>query len=207
MLRYSQLHAARLQPDPTDGSPRSTLSDTSGSQTTSSTLSALMPSSSLRVVRPEEAPAALFSPANLEIGDLSRSEVWWRDQYHTIKARGYRLRPRYHPRWKPSWQRSGKDSGETEDGQHCRVRVVRSTPPLLTNRLSHMPRWTRHVAAVLLMVIRSYSGNSLPSRHQMSYSFSECSLLLDSEIQTTIACRCSTKLTYPRMDIAVKNYW
>jgi hypothetical protein len=205
MLRYSQLHGARLQPDPTNGSP---LSNTSGSQTTSSTLSALMPSSSLRVVRPEEAPPVLFSPANLEIGDLSRSEVWWRDQYYAIKARGYRLRPRYHPRWQPSWQRSGKDSGETEDGQHCRVRVVRSTPPPLTDRLSHMPRWTRHVAAVLLMVNRSYSGNSFLSRHQMSYSFFECSPLLDSEmIQTTIAYRCSTKLTYPRMDITVENYW
>ena len=114
-----------------------------GSQTTSSTLSDLVPNSILRVMYPEgpslpntrgprrqrrtqerhEAPD-LFSRARLEIGDLSRSEAWWRDRYYSITDGGYRLRHRYHPRWKPSWIRSGKDSCETEDGQHCQVRVV-----------------------------------------------------------------------------------
>jgi len=119
-----------------------------GSQTTSSTLSDLVPNSILRVMHLEgrtnregpslpntrgprrqrptqerhEAPG-LFSPPRLETGDLSRSEAWWRDRYYSITDGGYRLRHRYHPRWKPSWIRSGKDSCETEDGQHCQVRV------------------------------------------------------------------------------------
>jgi len=60
----------------------------------------------------------------LVVGDLSRSEAWWRDRYYSIKNCGYRLRPRYHPKWEPSWIRSGKASCETEDGQNCQVRVV-----------------------------------------------------------------------------------
>ena len=198
MLRHSQLQG--LQCDPVDGSPLS-----HGSQTTSSTLSDLVPSSNLRVVRPEAAPQALFSPATLENGDISRSELWWRDRYYAIKAAGYKLRPRYHPRWQPSWKRSGKDSREAEDAQLCQVRAVRSTPPFLTDHLSHMLRSTRHVPP---MVDRSYSGNSFPSRHQMSYSFFEFSPLLDSEmIPTTIAYRCLTSSTYPRTNIMVENYW
>lgn len=142
MPRNSQLLA--LQYSPQDISHYSY-----GSHTTSSTLSDLVPSSILRVMYPEggidregsslpntrgprrqrrpqerrEAPA-LFLPTSLEIGDLSRSETWWRDRYYSIGEGGYRLRHRYHPRWKPSWFRSGKASCEAEDGQHCQVRDV-----------------------------------------------------------------------------------
>ena len=119
------------------------------SQTTSSTVSGLVPNSNLRPPGPggnvchgssslpntrgprrqgrsrerHEAPA-LLSPTSLEMGDLSWSETWWRDRYDPIKKCGYRLRPRYHPKWVPSWIRSGKACCETEDGQNCQVRVV-----------------------------------------------------------------------------------
>jgi len=142
MLRHPHLLA--LQCSPPDISPHS-----HDSQTTSSTLSGLVPTSNLRPLGPgggigrgssslpntrgprgrrrtqetHEAPA-LFSPTSLEMGDLSRSEAWWRDWYSSVKNCGYRLRPRYHPKWEPSWMRSGKASGETEDGQNCQVRVV-----------------------------------------------------------------------------------
>lgn len=118
MLRFSQLQGLELPSDPVDGSP---LSYTT--QTTSSTLSDLMPNSNLRVMHLEDAPQALFSPASLEFGDLSGYEVWWRDRYRAIKVGGYRLRRRYHPRWKPSWIESGKHSCEAEDGQHFQVRL------------------------------------------------------------------------------------
>ena len=143
MLRHPQVLA--LQCNPANTSPHS-----HGSQTTSSTLSDLIPSSKRRLISPEirvdhessslsnprgprkrrptqerhEAPT-LFTPASLEMGDISRSEAWWRDRYYSIRDSGYKLRPRYHPGWEPSWIRSGKDSRETEDGQNCQVRVVR----------------------------------------------------------------------------------
>ena len=217
MLRHSQLQ--RLQGNPTAGSPLSC-----DSQTTSSTLSDLIPSSNLRVVcphpqdgisrehaslptahRPRErtrTPAsyevpALSTPASLEIGDLSRSEVWWRDRYNDIKSSGYTLRPRYHPRWQPSWRLSGKDSCEAEDGQHCQVRVIRSTLPFLNAPRSHMPQLTRRVST---MVDRSCSRNIYPKRRLTSYLSFECSLLPDSGmIPIIIAYRCSMKLTYPPM--------
>ena len=52
-----------------------------------------------------------------EIGDLFRTEMWWRDHYRDLEAHGYRLRPRYHPDWQPSWKRTGKDFFDVEDGQ------------------------------------------------------------------------------------------
>jgi hypothetical protein len=52
-----------------------------------------------------------------KIGSLLSSEIWWRDRYHDIEARGYRLRARYHPDWKPSWEGSGRDFFTAEDGQ------------------------------------------------------------------------------------------
>ena len=59
-----------------------------------------------------------------EIGTLFDSELWWRDHYREIEARGYMLRPRYHPNWRPSWKRSGKDFFAAEDGQPTLVSVV-----------------------------------------------------------------------------------
>jgi len=120
MLRLSQLQGLWVQSDPVDGSPHSY---TSGSQSTSSTPSDLMPTSNRRVMRPEDSPQALLSPPSLYIGDLPGHEVWWRDWYRAIKASGYELRPRYHPRWQPSWIQSGKNSSETEDGQLSQVRL------------------------------------------------------------------------------------
>jgi hypothetical protein len=120
MQRFPQLQGLGVQSDRVDGSPHSYLS---GSQSTSSTPSDLMPTSSRRVMRPEDSPQTLLSPPSLHIGDLSGHEVWWRDWYRPIKASGYRLRPRYHPRWQPSWIQSGKDLSETEDGQLCQVRL------------------------------------------------------------------------------------
>lgn len=142
MLRHHQVRA--LQCNPPNTSPLS-----HASQTTSSTLSDLIPSSKRRLMSPDvrvdhessslpntrgprkrrrtqerhEAPT-LFTPASLEIGDISRSEAWWRDRYYSIRDSGYELRPRYHPQWEPSWIRSGKDPREAEDGQNCQVRVV-----------------------------------------------------------------------------------
>jgi hypothetical protein len=122
MLRFSQLQGLGLHSDRVDGTAHSYLSC---SQSTSSTPSDLMPTSSHRVtgMRPKDSHRALLLPPSRDIGDLSGHEVWWRDWHRAIKARGYRLRPRYHPRWQPSWIESGKDLSETEDGQLCQVRL------------------------------------------------------------------------------------
>ncbi|KAJ6460838.1 hypothetical protein C8R47DRAFT_1180548 [Mycena vitilis] len=37
-------------------------------------------------------------------GDLLDGEIFWRDNFHFLLERGYRLRPRYHPDWIPSWK-------------------------------------------------------------------------------------------------------
>ena len=127
MDRLSQLQSLGIQPDPVNVSPRSRSSYSGWSgvtQTTSSTLSNLVPSSSAR--HPEA--QALLSRPSIEMGDLSRHEVWWRDHYRPIKAAGYRLRPRYRPRWQPAWIQSGKSSCETEDGQHFQVRLSAQYP-------------------------------------------------------------------------------
>jgi hypothetical protein len=57
-------------------------------------------------------------------GTLVKSELWWRDQYYDILARGYELRPRYHPRWEPSWNKSKKEFYSVEDGQATIVRCI-----------------------------------------------------------------------------------
>jgi len=57
------------------------------------------------------------TPLRREVGSLYNSEVWWRDRYHDIEARGYELRSRYHPNWQPSWKELGQDFFNAEDGQ------------------------------------------------------------------------------------------
>jgi len=52
------------------------------------------------------------------------SEKWWRDRYHVLEKRGYRLRPRYHPDWVPSWKKSRKGFRTAEDGVLSLVGVV-----------------------------------------------------------------------------------
>ena len=59
-----------------------------------------------------------------EIGGLFPSEVWWRDRYHDIEAKGYGLRRRYQPDWRPSWKESGKDFFSVEDGQATIVSII-----------------------------------------------------------------------------------
>jgi hypothetical protein len=80
-------------------------------------------------------------PSLREIGGLFPSEAWWRDRYHDIEARGYRLRPRYHPDWQPSWKESGKDFFTTEDGQATIVSILCSVLLALTTLLSHDLSW------------------------------------------------------------------
>ncbi|KAG6884142.1 hypothetical protein C0993_000979 [Termitomyces sp. T159_Od127] len=40
----------------------------------------------------------------LEAGQLSEKEIFWRDHYNFLKDRGYTLRNRYNPDWVPSWK-------------------------------------------------------------------------------------------------------
>jgi hypothetical protein len=60
-----------------------------------------------------------------KIGGLLDSEMWWRNHYHDVEARGYRLRARYHPDWQPSrsWEGWGQDFLNTEDGQATIVSI------------------------------------------------------------------------------------
>ncbi|KAH9166397.1 kinase-like domain-containing protein [Lactarius sanguifluus] len=60
---------------------------------------------------------------NREIVTLSRSEVWWGDNYDDIKGCGYELRYRYHTEWKLSCKGSNKDFA-VEDEQ---PRLLRAT--------------------------------------------------------------------------------
>ena len=53
--------------------------------------------------------------------ELDLREIWWRERYHRLKARGYLLRPRYSPEWVPPWTVSGADLGRCEDAKRIRV--------------------------------------------------------------------------------------
>lgn len=75
----------------------------------------------------------LRNPPPREIGDLFSSEVWWRNRYRDIQARGYKLRSRYHPNWQPSWKVSGKDFFTAEDGLPIIVGILCSAFLVLTS--------------------------------------------------------------------------
>ena len=77
-----------------------------------------------------------------QIGDLFRSETWWRDRYRDLEAHGYRLRYRYRPDWVPSWKSSGKDFFDVEDGQPTIVSTIRLVHPTLSISSSYELRWT-----------------------------------------------------------------
>jgi len=74
----------------------------------------------------------LREPQGRKIGGLFESEMWWRNRYRDIEARGYRLRARYHPDWQPSWEGSGQDFFNTEDGQATIVGIRWLVLPALT---------------------------------------------------------------------------
>ena len=89
-----------------------------------------------------ETDASLIELPRRQIGGLFRSEMWWRDRYRDLEARGYRLRNRYHPNWEPSWNRSGEDFFDVEDGQPTIVSIIHLVLPALTISSSHELRWT-----------------------------------------------------------------
>lgn len=63
-------------------------------------------------------------PGDRKAGTLVMTERWWRDRYHDIAGRGYKLRPRYHPQWEPSWFKTGEDFYTVEDGQATILRAA-----------------------------------------------------------------------------------
>jgi len=83
------------------------------------------------------------TPLRREIGSLYNSEVWWRDRYHDIAARGYTLRTRYRPNWQPSWKELGQDFFNAEDGQANIVSLHRLLLPVLLTSPSRELRWTQ----------------------------------------------------------------
>ncbi|RDB20135.1 hypothetical protein Hypma_012979 [Hypsizygus marmoreus] len=48
--------------------------------------------------------------------EINPNETVWRDRYHFLLSRGYKLRPRYHPEWTPSWLETSADPWNCEDG-------------------------------------------------------------------------------------------
>ncbi|KAG6847854.1 hypothetical protein H0H93_005506 [Arthromyces matolae] len=48
-------------------------------------------------------------------GELSFTEVFWRDHYEHLRKHGYTLRRRYEPDWSPSWVTNGTSSFGCED--------------------------------------------------------------------------------------------
>lgn len=61
--------------------------------------------------------------------ELDPREIWWRDRYEQLNARGYLLRPRYSPEWVPSWKLSKRNWADCEDGQRLEVRIMFSQTP------------------------------------------------------------------------------
>ena len=57
----------------------------------------------------------------LRLEELDPREIWWRERYDRLRARGYLLRPRYAPEWVPSWTVSNRDREECEDGKRLLV--------------------------------------------------------------------------------------
>lgn len=57
---------------------------------------------------PPSSPTRRILESHADIGTvgatLTGDELYWRDRYQLLAARGYTLRPRYHPQWKPSWE-------------------------------------------------------------------------------------------------------
>jgi len=54
-------------------------------------------------------------------GELTPSEIYWRDHQPWLASRGYMLRPRYSPDWVPSWQGTDKTWADCEDGHGLNV--------------------------------------------------------------------------------------
>ncbi|KAJ8487344.1 hypothetical protein ONZ45_g14367 [Pleurotus djamor] len=63
--------------------------------------------------QPEEAVTS--RPAQLR-GQLSKSELFWRDNYNWLLEQGYKLRSRYAPEWTPSWEGTKKLYFRCSDG-------------------------------------------------------------------------------------------
>lgn len=60
--------------------------------------------------------------------DVQPGEEFWRDRYHVLYNRGYRLRPRYRPDWKPSWLGTRADPIFCEDSIASIVRSMHFSP-------------------------------------------------------------------------------
>jgi hypothetical protein len=73
-------------------------------------------------LRAQKELAAFGAERDKRPGALSVDEIWWRQQYQWLKARGYLLRPRYAPDWVPSWEGSKQYALACEDGQVLHVR-------------------------------------------------------------------------------------
>ena len=56
---------------------------------------------------------------------LAEYELFWRDRYEWLKARGYLLRARFAPNWKPSWEGTGKPWNQCEDAHKIWVRLLK----------------------------------------------------------------------------------
>ena len=65
-------------------------------------------------VTPESAARYAKSTA-AGVYDLLPGEIYWKDRYFFLDARGYTLRARYHPDWKPSWIGTDRNPTFCED--------------------------------------------------------------------------------------------
>jgi len=68
----------------------------------------IKPNDAFRQKKKQEADARGFY-------NLRSNEIWWRDRYHFLDERGYKLRPRFRPGWKPSWKGTDLDPALVED--------------------------------------------------------------------------------------------
>lgn len=78
----------------------------------------------------------------MDEGRLFSYELFWRDNYHWLKGKGYLLRPRYHPDWVASWKGTEKKGQQCEDGQRLRVSqcVHLNCKDYMTEIMSHRTR-------------------------------------------------------------------
>ncbi|KAF8838515.1 hypothetical protein BDN67DRAFT_971432 [Paxillus ammoniavirescens] len=100
-----------------------------------------------------------FSPE-----ELDSREVWWRNQFEWLKARGYLLRPRYSPGWAPSWKNSSKDWFEHEDSRNLQFGHIIDATRLSDGRYVTLKRLSKSAHPHEVDIGLYFSSESLSSQ-------------------------------------------
>ncbi|KIJ18443.1 hypothetical protein PAXINDRAFT_97248 [Paxillus involutus ATCC 200175] len=108
---------------------------------------------------------ALFGTTErLSPEELDSREVWWRNQFEWLKARGYLLRPRYSPEWVASWKNSDKRWFRSEDSRNLEVEHIIDATRLSDGRYVTLKRLSKSAHPHEVDIGLYFSSESLSSQ-------------------------------------------